>query len=179
MPCSLCSDLFPKQAWRCYCYTMLQKQSFVPLLSIPEVCMTSWTVQLLSNHNSHICGLSCILCGFVWFVVLLALHLCARLHHCKPELSGYYMKGNTLLYWNRIFLGDTNGNTVNGKLKILFQIPQQRYPCYTVFTACMIFFQTFCPGSYHLCHKHCPIPSVYVCDILPAQMFKPRSVCLP
>lgn len=33
----------------------------------------------------------------------------------------------------------------------------------------MIFFQTFCPGSYRLCHKHRPIFSVYVCDILPTR----------
>lgn len=54
---------------------------------------------------------------------------------------------------------------MNERFKILFRIPQQRYPCYSLFTL----FQTFCPGSYRLCHKHCPIPSDYVCDILPTR----------
>lgn len=69
------------------------------------------------------------------------------------SLPGYYMKGKWIEeYWNWIFLRDTNGKIVNGKLKIPFHISQQSYPCHTLFTVCVLFFQTFCPGSYHLCH---------------------------
>lgn len=98
---------------------------------------------------------------------------------CKPQRAGLKIRDNTLKRWNWIFLGDTNGNIVNGRLKVLFWIPQQRYPCYSLFTGCMIFFQTVCPASYRLCHKHCPIFSVHVCDILPTrcQIFGP-FVCL-
>lgn len=97
----------------------------------------------------------------------------------KPQLPGLNIQDNTLKLWNWIFLGDTNGNIVNGRLKVLFWIPQQRYPCYSLFTGCMIFFQTVCPASYCLCHKHCPIFSVHVCDVLPTrcQIFGP-FLCL-
>lgn len=102
---------------------------------------------------------------------------------CKPQLAGLKIRDNTLKRWNWIFLGDTNGNIVNGRLKVLFWIPQQRYPCSSLFTGCMIFFQTVCPASYRLCHKHCPIFSVHVCDILPTRcqifgLFVCLFVCL-
>lgn len=79
------------------------------------------------------------------------LHLLA----CTAEASTAWPlnKCQTLQCHKWIFLEDNHGNAVKGRLKILLHIPQQRYGCDSLFTGRRIFFQTFCHGSYGLCHK--------------------------